>query len=175
MKFTELSPTEYNPYFKTYLSKVGEEALVQNLETGMLVTKAFFEALPETKHEFRYAEGKWTPKEILAHLIDSERMFCYRALTIARSDFPNLPGFDENEFAKNSGANEREMQSLVDEYVAVRLASIHFFKNLSEKTLCRSGLANGHNLSVRAAGFIICGHEKHHRGIISERYLALEI
>jgi hypothetical protein len=173
MTFADLSPSEYNPYFITYLSKVGEISLMQGLETGMLVTKAFFETLPEDKLEYRYAADKWTPKEILSHLIDSERMFCYRALCIARSENTNLPGFDENEFASNSRANERDMMNLVEEYVAVRLASIHFFKNLSAEVLARQGIANNHSMSVRAAGFIICGHEKHHREVITERYLSL--
>lgn len=173
MTASALPSTEFHPYFGTYLSQVGSGTLDQCLENGRLATKSFFENIPEARHNLRYAEGKWTPREILAHLIDSERMFCYRALTIARTDDANLPGFDENVFVANSKAELRTMEDLVDEYTAVRDASIHFFKNLPDETLQRTGMANEHMLSVRAAGFIICGHEQHHRRVITERYLSL--
>lgn len=171
MTINELSQTEYNPYFQGYLSLVDEVPLLRGLKAGMIVTQAYFEALPVTKHEHRYAEGKWTPKEILLHLVDTERMFCYRALSFARNDNTDLPGFDENEFARNSFANLRSMEDIIKEFVTVRLATIDMFRSFSDEVLKRKGTANGSTLSVRAAGFLICGHEKHHRNIITERYL----
>ena len=171
MKATDLSSSEYNPYFSGYISKVGERELMEGLKEGMKTTEIFFKDIPESKQSFRYAEGKWTPKEILLHLIDSERMFCFRALSFARSDNTNLPGFDENEFAANSNANERSMEDLIAEYICVRKASIALFGSFDKNTMRRIGRANNSELSVRAAGFLICGHEIHHRAIISERYL----
>ncbi|MCW5519522.1 DinB family protein [Aureitalea sp. L0-47] len=171
MKVQDLSPSEYNPYFQGYISKVGEQALLDGLVEGMRITETFFRAIPESKQTFRYDEGKWTAKEILLHIIDSERMFCFRALSFARCENTNLPGFDENEFAANSMANDRSMEDLVEEYSSVRKASIAMFSSFDEETLKRIGQANNSKLSVRAAGFLICGHEIHHRSIISERYL----
>ena len=171
MKVQDIGSSEYNPYFQGYISKVGEGTLMESLEDGMRLTVDFFGNIPESKQTFQYAEGKWTPKEILLHLIDSERMFCFRALSFARSENTNLPGFDENEFAANSNANSRSIENLLDEYMSVRNASIRLFGSFDEETLKRIGRANNADLSVRAAGFLICGHEIHHRNIIAERYL----
>ncbi len=170
MTINDLSQTEYNPYFQGYLSLV-EKPLLQGLKDGKTTTQIYFEALPMTMHEYRYADGKWTPKEILLHLVDTERMFCYRALSFARTEDADSPGFDENEFARNSFANLRSMENIIKEFSAVRLATIELFSSFSDEVLMRKGKANGSVLSVRAAGFLICGHEKHHKNIIAERYL----
>jgi hypothetical protein len=171
MKVQDISPSEYNPYFQGYISKVGDVSLLEGLQEGLRVTEGFFSSIPEDRQMYRYAEGKWTPKEILLHLIDSERMFCFRALSFARSENTDLPGFDEDEFATNSMANQRSMGNLIEEYVSVRKATITLFSSFSKEILRRQGRANKSELSVRASGFLICGHEIHHRTIISERYL----
>ncbi len=128
-------------------------------------------SLSDENWQYSYAEGKWTPKEILLHTIDTERIFCYRALQIARSENAILPGFDENLFAENSNANERSPEDLINEYRTVRQATTALFESFSEQTMNNTGNANDKPLSVQAAGFIICGHELHHINIIKERYL----
>lgn len=166
-----LQPTEYHSYFQKYMDRVGDEPLVKSLKGGLDALMILFEGIPEEKHEYRYAEGKWTPKELLLHIIDTERVFCYRALRFARSENNELDGFDENEFARNSHANERTMENILKEYLAVRTATILLFESFSDVVLSRDGIANGHRLSVRAAGFLIYGHEQHHINVIKERYL----
>ncbi len=171
MNVKDLLSSEYSPYFQPYINNVADKPLLQCLEEGKLATESFFKSIPADKQEFRYEEGKWTPKEILLHLSDSERMFCYRAMSFARTENANLPGYDENEFAANSKANNRSLEDLISEYTTVRAASISLFKSFSDKTLLQQGRADNNLLSVRAAGFLICGHEIHHRNIITERYL----
>ena len=168
---SSIQSSEHHPYFKTYLDQLDEKPLIEALTDGAIETNQFFRDLPENKHEFRYADGKWTPKEILLHLIDAERAFTYRALYIARTDNADLEGFDENTFAANSNANDRSMADLLKEYNSVRAATISLFESFSDHTLQRTGKANGNMFSVRVAGFLTCGHEIHHRKVIRERYL----
>ncbi len=171
MKTTQLSEKEFNSYYKNYVDRALEKPLLQGFSEGMIETHEFFEAIPEAKLEYRYEEGKWTPKEILLHLIDTERVFAYRALQFARAKNVEIRGFDQDEFAANSKANERTLENLLDEYIAVRKATIVLFKTFSEEILERIGVASNFPLSVRAAGFIICGHEKHHIAVIKAYYL----
>ena len=126
--------------------------------------------LTEAQALMRYAPGKWTPKEMLLHIIDTERIFTYRALRFARGDSQSLPGFDENEYAASSEANDHPMSELLTEYHAVRAATLAFFSRLTPAQLDRVGLANGAPTSVRALVFITAGHERHHLGILRERY-----
>ncbi len=168
---SSIQSSEYPPYFKAYLDQLAEVPLIESLANGASETNQFFRSFPEAIHEYRYAENKWTPKEILLHLIDAERAFSYRALFIARTDHANLEGFDENTFANNSHANERSMADLLREYNSVRAATINLFESFSEDTLKRTGKANNNTFSVRVAGFLTCGHEIHHRKVILERYL----
>ena len=171
MKVKDLNPEEYHPYFKPYIEKVGNKSLLKSLKKGRRKTVKFFKSIPEDKLDFRYSEGKWTVKDILLHLIDAERAFYYRALQFARSKDANLEGFDENEFVANAGANSRSIKSLLKEYKTVRKSTIQMYKTFSVETLKRVGKADNTSLSVRAAGFLACGHEIHHKQIIKERYL----
>jgi len=171
MKSSQIKIGEYNPYFKQYIDLVDDISLIQALEIGHRLTEVFFEAIPELKYLYKYSIGKWTPQEILLHIIDTERIFCYRALSIARAKNPVLESFDENIFAKNSNANNRKMQNLLEEFIVVRNGTVILFKSFTEKDLQKIGQVNNHSLSIRAIGFIICGHERHHRNIIKERYL----
>lgn len=166
-----MTSQEYNSYYKTYIDLVSEPSLIKSLAEGLLNVSAFFEAIPKSKLEYRYAEGKWTPKEVLLHLIDTERVFSYRALTFARSPNMTLPGFDQDAFVEHSEANQYTIDALLEEYLVVRTATISLFKSFNEEVLMRSGVASGSPLSVRAAGTIICGHEIHHCTILKERYL----
>ena len=168
---SSIQSSEHHPYFKTYLDQLEEVPLIEALANGASETNQLFRSLPEHIHEYRYDENKWTPKEILLHLIDAERAFYYRALFIARSDNANLEGFDENTFAKNSNANERNISDLLREYNSVRAATINLFESFSEETLKRVGKANNNTFSVRVAGFLACGHEIHHQKVIRELYL----
>lgn len=171
MTKTILAPTEYNEYYKRYIDHALEKPLLEGLQEGMLATLEFFKGIPEEKHVYRYELGKWTPKEILLHLIDTERVFVYRAMQFARAKDVVIKGFDQEEFATNSRANDRTMNELLDEYTAVRAATIQFTKSCDEETLLRKGIASKSNLSVRAALYIVVGHEVHHATIITEKYL----
>ena len=168
---SDIMPNEYAPFYEGYIKKSEGIEIVNGLEMGLHTTKAFFESFPMEKLEYRYAEGKWTPKEILLHLIDSERVFAYRALFISRATIAEIQGFDQDEFVKNSNANTRYIIGLVEEYNNVRKASISLFSSFSNETMKRMGKANNTNVSIRAIGRIILGHEIHHTAILNERYL----
>lgn len=167
----DLSKHEYNPYYQTYIEKAGALTLREGLQDNGDETIAFLESIPEDKLEYRYAEGKWTIKEIIQHLIDTERVFTYRALCIARKDKTLFPGYDQDEYVAASEANNRSMIDLMNEYKAVRLASIILFDSFSKAMLTRVGIASNSNLSPRAVAFITIGHENHHCEVIKERYL----
>tara|TARA_R100000306_G_scaffold12448_2_gene15003 strand:- start:1162 stop:1674 length:513 start_codon:yes stop_codon:yes gene_type:complete len=167
----QVPESQYHAYFKTYIKLVEDIPLNKALMSGMFKVAGFYESLSEENWSHRYADGKWTPKEILLHTIDTERIFCSRALQIARSENSILSGFDENLFADNSFANERSPEDLINEYISVRTATVSLFKSFSEKILDNTGIANEKPLSAQAAGYIICGHEQHHINIIKERYL----
>lgn len=171
MSTSRPQPSEYNNYYKQYIDLAPGDSLIEALEKGKGRTATFFKELPEDKHHFRYADGKWTPKEVLLHLIDTERVFSYRALHFARAGNVVLPGFDQNVFMENSDANRCSMAQLLEEYEVVRSATLLFAKSCSEETLKRMGTASNNPFSVRALLYIIAGHEIHHCGIISERYL----
>jgi hypothetical protein len=123
------------------------------------------------KFDFRYAEGKWTIKDIIQHLIDAERVFSYRAMRISRNDKTPLPGFEENDYVENTNANGRSIQDLLTELSAVRQSTLLLFKSFSEEQFGRIGVASNADVSVRAIGFIIIGHQKHHQKVFQERYL----
>ncbi|MDN3723441.1 DinB family protein [Aequorivita sp. SDUM287046] len=166
-----ITEVEFNPYYKHYLELVENDSLMEALHSGLESTSTYFRNLPEEKWCFQYAADKWTPKDILQHIADTERVFSYRALYFARSTDAVLKGFDENVFAQTARANQRTVDDLLENYRNVRLSTLSLFKNFDELQLIQTGNANGSNMSVRAAGFIICGHEIHHRNIITQRYL----
>ncbi|TXE15651.1 DinB family protein [Psychroserpens burtonensis] len=167
----DLSINEYNPYYHQYIQKAGDVTISVGLKDNGDTTVLFLESIPEEKLEFRYEEGKWTIKEIIQHLIDTERVFTYRALCIARKDKTLFPGYDQDAYVVSCEANKRSMSSLMNEYKAVRLASIIMFESFSYEMLTRIGIASNSNLSPRAVAFITIGHENHHCEIIKERYL----
>lgn len=166
-----LNPSEYNPYYKSYIDLVSNESLMDALSAGKSIVASFFESLPSAVWTYRYAPEKWTPKDILQHIADTERVFAYRSLYFARSQNADLKGFDENIFAETAMANEQSTVALVDNYKAVRAATLKLFSSFNDHQLSQRGRANGSEMSVRAAGIIICGHEIHHCNIIKERYL----
>ena len=127
--------------------------------------------VPENKLSFAYAEGKWTLAELLMHIIDAERVFQYRALRFARNDKTPMAGFDQNDYVPECNAKGRSKKDLLEEYAAVRESTILLFQSFDEEALKRVGNASGSDMSTRAMGFIICGHQAHHLNIIKERYL----
>jgi hypothetical protein len=171
MKVTDLEKGEYLPYFQPYINQIGDLILVDGLEEGLENTIRFFESIPAQKLEYRYEEGKWTIKEIINHIIDSERVFAYRALRCARHDKTEVAGFDENDYTLASNANTRTIKDLIEEYKVVRQSSILLYKTFDSAILKRTGKAGGGDVSVRALGFLMAGHEKHHCQVIRERYL----
>lgn len=167
----DLSSTEYNPFYGTYIKKTSNLTLREGLKSSGDKTISFLESLPKDKLEYRYAQGKWTIKEIIQHLMDAERVFSYRALRIARQDETPLPGFEQDDYIQPSQANKRSIEDLINEFKAIRLSTISLFDSFSNDMLMQLGTASNSPVSVRAIGFIIMGHEIHHCEVIKERYL----
>ncbi|TYA58927.1 DinB family protein [Formosa maritima] len=171
MKAFQILESEYADYYANYIKKAGNQDIISGLESSLNNTMSFFKSIPEEKLEFRYEIGKWTIKDIIQHLIDAERVFAYRALRFARKDNTPLPGFEENDYTIAANANKRSREELLKEYQAVRESTIMLFKNFDEDTLKLVGIASNSNMSVRAIGFVIIGHETHHCDVIKSRYL----
>jgi len=162
---------EYVPYQKMYLDLVKEGSIVSSLEESMFEFVTFFKSIEEEKLDSSYQDGKWTLKELILHIIDTERIFQYRALRFARNDKTNLPGYDENFYVHNSNASSRNLVSLLNEYTAVRSSTISLFNSFNEKTMLVIGNSGEYTTSVRAIAYIILGHQVHHVNIVKERYL----
>jgi uncharacterized damage-inducible protein DinB len=171
MRTSQLSESEYSTFNATYIKAAGEVDLIEELEICLHDFIRFVQNIPMDKFDYRYAEGKWTIKEIIQHIIDTERIFAYRALRISRNDTTPLPGFEENDFAKNTEGNLRSIQDLLTELSAVRHSNLLLFKSFSEDQLKRVGVASENPISVRAIGFMLIGHQKHHQKVFEERYL----
>ena len=163
--------TDYPEYFATYINKVPEDDLNEALKNQSLILPGLFNSISEEKSKFVYAEGKWSIKELLQHLIDAERIFCYRALCIARKETTSLPGFDENTYAANSNGNARKWQSLVDEFMRARRSTEDLYSSFTEEMFWHKGLSNNNPVTPLSFGFITVGHFYHHKKILEERYL----
>lgn len=163
---------EYAEYYKTYVKLVPEGDIVQILDDQMKVTMDKLKSLTKEESEYRYATGKWSIKEVMGHIIDTERIMSYRLLSIARGEKISLPGYDENKYVEEANFDNQSLKDLLDHFVAVRQSTIYLINSLSRETLTRKGIANGHEVTVRALITIIAGHELHHRKIIIERYLS---
>ena len=150
-----------------------EELILEHLKENFLAVKEFIYSLPPEKLFYRYAADKWSIKEILVHIVDDERIYAYRALRFARNEQQNLIGFDQDEYAKYSQANERELDNIFEEYEAVRNSTIALFNGLPEDSLTRMGhgTATANDATVRALAYHIAGHELRHMNVIKERYL----
>jgi uncharacterized damage-inducible protein DinB len=150
---------------------VPDGPIVETLRSQIAETTGLLRALPEAKGDHRYEPGKWSVKEVVGHLIDGERVFSYRALRFARQDETPLPGFEQDLFVSAASFDRRTLGSLLEEFGAVREATVHLFRHLDEEALSRSGIASENRMSVRALAWVIAGHERHHRGVLQERYL----
>ncbi len=171
MLVSDLSISEYNPFYQTYINALGNIDLMDEMVKGKKDFLLLLEQIPGSKLSFSYAQGKWTLAEALIHMIDTERIFQYRSLRFARNDKTDLAGFEQDEYVPNSNAKKRTIKDLMEEYSAVRDSTITLFKSFDEDMLKRMGKANGFPMSVRAMGFIINGHQAHHMKIIKDRYL----
>ena len=165
------SPINYAAYFQKYIDQVTETDFFTALHNQSNGLELFLQSITEEKSMFAYAEGKWSIKELLLHMSDTERIFCYRALCFARGEKTNLPGFDENNYAAHSYANSRTWENIVQEFLSVRKATEMLFKSFSEKALATSGTANNNEATVLSIGFVLLGHVNHHKKILAERYL----
>lgn len=171
MKASDLKPNEYAEYYSQYIKQSGNANLLDVLKESAQALNSLFETISDEKMNYKYAEDKWTIKDILLHIIDAERVFAYRALRFARADKTNLPGFEHNDYVVVAKANGRSKASLLNEYNAQRESTIQLFSNFTDEMLMQIGVASGNPMSVRALGFVTAGHETHHCNIIKERYL----
>ncbi len=166
---------EHPPYYTYYINLVKIEQGVKALENQIIEMQQLIGSVPVELEEYKYAEGKWTIKEVLGHICDVERILGYRALCIARGEQIELPGFDEDRYVETGLFNKRSLYDLAHEFSIVRESNLAMFKSFDETALNRSGTANKNKMTVRAILFMIAGHEKHHINVIQERYLKSNI
>jgi hypothetical protein len=169
---TRPQPGEYLPYYHRYISLVPEGDVCDLLESQIGETRELLRSIPEARAGHRYAEGKWSIREAVCHLADTERVMAYRALRAARGDATPIPGYDQDAWAPASGADARTLASVADEYAAVRGATVHLLRSLTPETAARRVTANDAEISARALAYIIAGHELHHRALLRSHYLA---
>lgn len=164
-------PGETAPYHALYVDKVPTGNLLTLYAAQLAEVEKLLRPLSDAKAATAYAPGKWTIKEVIGHLSDAERVFSYRAMRAARADATPLPGFDENAWVPPGRFNDRTLASLLDEWVAVRKASIALFTDLPQESVTRKGQASGYDVSVQGVAYVIHGHVAHHLGVLRERYL----
>lgn len=161
---------EYNPYYDHFISLVGEGDLLQILADSYQKTDDLLKDVTEEQANSSYAEGKWTIKELLVHLADTERVFGYRSMSIARGDQTAFPGFEHNDYVPLSGANERPLSDILEELSSIRASTISLFRGMPKEGFSRIGTASDSPASPLAIACIVVGHETHHRGVLEERY-----
>lgn len=163
-------PGEYNPYYDRYISLVKSDDIIAELEKQAPETIALLKSAA-AKADFRYEPGKWSVKEVVGHVNDAERIMTYRALRIARGDKTPIEGFEQDDYIRGGNFGQRTLADLIDEFTAIRQATLAFFRHLDAEAAARIGSANKNDISARALPFIIAGHELHHRRILQEKYL----
>ena len=159
--------------FQGYIDAVKEDDLNKALSGQMPAAEVFFQSISEELSTRRYAEGKWTIKELLQHIIDAERVFAYRALCFARKEQSILPSFSENDYASNSNANDRKWAEIISEFSSVRKSTEDLFNSFNIEALQSVGKASNYSMDVTTLGFVIVGHVNHHIRIIQERYIGV--
>ena len=162
---------EFAPFYGKYIEKIEENDPLSALEKSLKEAFNFLPQIPEEKAEHKYAEGKWTVKELMQHLSDTERIMTYRALCIARKDQTELPGFDENAYVEALDLSNRRLSDIKEEFLELKKSTITLFRSFPTEALLRSGIMNGQPASVRALAYIIAGHQRHHFMVLRERYL----
>lgn len=163
--------SEYAPYYKHYIDLISSENIIETLEEQLKLAEEFFNKINEEKSNYRYEEKKWSIKEVLGHLVDSERIFSCRALRVSRNDPSQLVTFDENLFIEESTYSSIPFKEILEEFLLLRKSTIKMFKGMNEEMMLRKGIINGMGITVRAIGYIIAGHTLHHINVIKERYL----
>ena len=163
--------SEYPVYCEGYIARVPAGEIVEILGGQLDDSLALFRNIPEARGGYRYAEGKWSVKEVLGHIIDSERIFAYRALRFSRGDATSLAGFEQDDYVRGGAFDRRSLKDLIDEFEHVRRATISLFSGLDGEAWSRRGSANKNEMSVRALAFVVAGHERHHVEILRTRYL----
>lgn len=164
------TPTEYPSFFARYIERVPETDLVDALRSQVEVLRSVAAGIPPDRELYAYAPGKWTIRQVAGHLVDGERVFSYRALRFSRFDQTPLPGFDENEFVAHSRFNDTRLADHVEEFAAIRSANTRMFASFDEQQWSATGVANGNPISVRAIGYILVGHVRHHLHVLQDRY-----
>jgi len=162
----------YAPYYEDYISRVSESDILPVLRSQMDELDVLLGRVEPEQETFRYAEGKWSIREIAGHLIDGERVFGYRAFCIARGEQQNLPGFDQNDYMLTAPYDRIELEDLLSELRLIRLGNIAMLRTLDEEAWSRTGSANNNQVTVRALVFILAGHVRHHMNVLRERYLS---
>ena len=172
MKKAQLTNGEFGEFYSGYINRLDDDAeLISSLEDNTSEMVEFLKTIPSEKWDYRYKPGKWSIKEMIQHIIDTERIFQYRALCFARNDQNALPGFDHDLFVLNSGGENRSGAELIEEFKAVRQSGIFLYKSFTDVMLKIIGNMNDVNTSARAIGFIMVGHAQHHMDVLSNRYL----
>ena len=159
-----------NPYYDRYINLIGDDGIIEVLEEHSKTSEKFLETFTEEQGNYSYADGKWTVKEVLGHIIDTERIMAYRALAFAKNEVQSLPGFEQDDYVAESNFNNRSLVDMINEFSTVRESNIILFKSFDEKILNRRGTASESEVTVLALIYIIAGHEKHHMKILRERY-----
>jgi len=165
-------PGEYAPYYERYISLVQGEEVLAILDQQRRQMMLLVSCRDDAEGDFRYAPGKWSAKEVLGHICDTERVFAYRALRISRADATPLEGFEQDDYVRSGPFANRPLEDLVEDFIAVRRATLSLLRNLDETAWDRRGVANKNEVSVRGLAYIIAGHELHHRRILEEKYFA---
>ncbi len=168
---TKPHPNDYPPFYSTYIKLVSDNPIKIVFAQSFKDFKKFVDEIPETKANFKYELDKWTTRQVLQHIIDTERIFNFRALCFARGENQSIPGFDENEYAFLADVDNRNLNELKEELIVIRKSSILLFESFNITMLQRKGIANNAEISVNALGFCIVGHSLHHFNILKERYL----
>ena len=163
-------PGEYNPYYDRYISLISGTDILGTLDAQRRQTLLLLSGRDDADGNFQYAPDKWSAKEVLGHVCDAERIFTYRALRISRCDQTPIEGFEQDGYVKNGPFAKMPIEEIVEDYIAVRRATLTLFRNLDEAAWTRRGVANKNDISVRALAYIIAGHEVHHRSILEEKY-----
>jgi DinB superfamily len=163
---------EYAPYYGKYIALVKGEDILDALDQQRRDTMKLLCGKDEADGEFRYAPEKWNAKEVLGHVCDTERVFAYRALRISRADTTPMEGFEQDDYVRNGPFARIPLSEIIEDYIAVRRATLTLLRNLDEPAWRRSGVANRNEVTVRALAYIIAGHELHHRTILEEKYFS---
>jgi uncharacterized damage-inducible protein DinB len=165
-------PGEYAPYYDRYISLVNGSDILETLDAQRRQTMLLLSGRDEEEGSFRYAPDKWSAKQVLGHVCDTERIFAYRALRIARGDRTPIEGFEQDDYIRNGPFEQISFCELIEDYIAVRRATLTLLRNLDETAWMRRGVANNNPVSVRALAYTIAGHEIHHRRILEEKYFS---